>query len=91
MTFFMASTNMEVQKTLRPIQAYPAFSVDMAETASSVSTSPLRALWISAQAATTELRTMRPKDRRARGVTLPPNHKTSPYAMTMMVRFLKMV
>jgi hypothetical protein len=49
------------------------------------------AAWISAQAATTELSTISPKDSRVRGVTLPPNQRTSPYAMTMMVRFLKMV
>mgnify|MGYP007026582757 CR=1 FL=1 len=34
---------------------------------------------------------MRPNEARVSGVTLPPNQSTSPYAMRMMVRFLKMV
>jgi hypothetical protein len=46
---------------------------------------------MSAHAAMTELKTMRPKEKRAMGVTEPPNQSTSPYAMRMMVRFLKMV
>jgi hypothetical protein len=49
------------------------------------------ACWMSAQAATMELSTMRPKEKRVIGVTEPPNQSTSPYAMRMMVRFLKMV
>jgi hypothetical protein len=53
--------------------------------------SPETAAWISAQAATTELRTISPKERSIVDVTLPPNQRTSPYAMTIMVRFLKMV
>ena len=39
----------------------------------------------------TELKTMRPKEKSAMGVTEPPNQSTSPYAIRMMVRFLKMV
>jgi hypothetical protein len=35
--------------------------------------------------------TMRAKETRVRPVTLAPNMKTSPYAMRMMVRFLKML
>jgi hypothetical protein len=46
---------------------------------------------MSAHAAMIELRTINPKESRAIGVTSPPNHRTSPYAMTMIVRFLKMV
>jgi hypothetical protein len=46
---------------------------------------------MSAQAAMMELRTIRPNEKRAIGVTEPPNHSTSPYAMRMMVKFLKMV
>jgi hypothetical protein len=38
-----------------------------------------------------EDKTMRPKEKRAMRVTLPPNQRTSPYAMRMMVKFLKMV
>jgi hypothetical protein len=49
------------------------------------------AAWMSAQAATTELKTIKPKDRSIKEVTLPPNQSTSPYAITIMVRFLKMV
>jgi hypothetical protein len=80
-----------VQKTFIPIQAYPAFKVDRAAETSRLWPTPSIAAWISAQAAMTELRTIRPNESRARGDTLPPNHRTSPYAMTMMVRFLKMV
>lgn len=39
----------------------------------------------------TELRTMRPKENSAIPVTEPPNHNTSPYAIRMIVRFLKIV
>lgn len=46
---------------------------------------------MSAQAAMRELRTIKPKEKRVIGETDPPNHKTSPYAIRMMVRFLKMV
>lgn len=46
---------------------------------------------MSAQAATIEDRTMRPKEKRARPPTEPPNQRTSPYAMRMIVKFLKMV
>lgn len=49
------------------------------------------ACWMSAHAAMTELKTMRPKEKSAMGVTEPPNQSTSPYAIRMMVRFLKMV
>lgn len=46
---------------------------------------------MSAQAAMTELKTISPKENRVRFVTEPPNHKTSPYAIRMIVKFLKMV
>jgi hypothetical protein len=39
----------------------------------------------------TELKTIRPKEKRAMEVTVPPNQRTSPYAIRMIVRFLKMV
>lgn len=39
----------------------------------------------------TELRTMSPNENRDEGETLPPNQRTSPYAITMMVKFLKIV
>lgn len=38
-----------------------------------------------------ELRTIKPKENRAMEETEPPNHSTSPYAIKMMVKFLKMV
>jgi hypothetical protein len=46
---------------------------------------------MSAQAAMMELRTISPKEKRVMGVTEPPNQSTSPYAIKMMVKFLKMV
>ena len=46
---------------------------------------------MSAQAATRELKTIRPKENRAMEVTAPPNHSTSPYAMRIIVKFLKIV
>lgn len=50
-----------------------------------------RVVEMSAHAAMTDDPTMRKKAARVRPVTDPPNHRTSPYAMRMMVRFLKMV
>lgn len=46
---------------------------------------------MSAQAAMMELKTIRPKERSVMLVTEPPNQSTSPYAMRMMVKFLKIV
>ena len=46
---------------------------------------------MSAQAATTELRTIKPKDKSDNLVTEPPNQSTSPYAVMMIVKFLKIV
>lgn len=82
-----------MQKTFIPIQAYPALRVDKASAVSWLLAvvSPYSACWISAQAATIELRTIRPNENRAEAVTLPPNQSTSPYAVTIMVRFLKIV
>jgi hypothetical protein len=51
----------------------------------------VKACWMSAQAAMMELNTIRPNENSAMGVTDPPNHSTSPYAIRMMVKFLKMV
>jgi hypothetical protein len=59
----------------------------MASVAASVaSPMPLRACWISAQAAMMELKTIRPNEKRAMGVTEPPNQSTSPYAIRMNLR-----
>lgn len=80
-----------VQNTFMPIHAYPAFRVEMASDESEWGPYPSIAAWMSAHAATMELSTIRPNESRATGVTLPPNQSTSPYAMTMMVKFLKMV
>lgn len=38
-----------------------------------------------------ELKTINPNEKRAIPVTEPPNHKTSPYAMRMIVKFLNIV
>jgi hypothetical protein len=46
---------------------------------------------MSAQAATTELRTIRPNEKSVSLLTEPPNQRTSPYAVIIMVRFLKIV
>jgi hypothetical protein len=46
---------------------------------------------MSAHAAMMELKTIKPNEKRAMGVTEPPNQSTSPYAMRMIVKFLKMV
>ena len=46
---------------------------------------------MSAQAAMTELRTIKPNENRAIPVTEPPNQSTSPYAIMMVVKFLNMV
>jgi hypothetical protein len=46
---------------------------------------------ISDQAAMTDDPTMRAKEARVRPVTDPPNHRTSPYAIRMMVRFLNIL
>jgi hypothetical protein len=46
---------------------------------------------MSAQAAMIELTTIRPKLSSVMLVTEPPNHSTSPYAIKMMVKFLKIV
>lgn len=79
------------QKTLANIHAYPAFRVFRASEASEGWVSGLVAAFTSAHAATMELNTIRPNEKSTRGVTRPPDRRTSPYAMTMMVRFLKMV
>lgn len=39
----------------------------------------------------TELSTIKPKEKRDMPVTEPPNHSTSPYAIRMIVKFLKIV
>jgi hypothetical protein len=49
------------------------------------------ACWMSAQAATIELSTIRPNEKRVMEVTEPPNHSTSPYAIRIMVKFLNIV
>lgn len=64
----------------------------MASVAASVAPPTLaNACWISAHAAIMELATINPNENRAIGVTEPPNQRTSPYAIRMIVRFLKMV
>ncbi len=78
MTLRMPSTYAEVQTTFMPIHAYPAFRVARAAEVSAEWAAPSIAAWMSAQAATTELSTIKPKDSRLRGVTLPPNQRTSP-------------
>lgn len=50
-----------------------------------------RVVEMSAHAAMTDEPTMRKNEQSVRGVTCPPNQMTSPYAMRMMVRFLKIL
>jgi hypothetical protein len=79
-----------VQKQLNIIQMYPAFSVEIWVPTSWL-TGVESACWMSAQAAMTDEKTMRPKEKSINGVTEPPNQRTSPYAIKIMVKFLKMV
>jgi len=67
---------------------YPAFKVEILPVASPLLSS---ACLISAHAAMIELNTIRPNEKSVRPVTEPPNHSTSPYAIRMIVKFLKMV
>jgi hypothetical protein len=46
---------------------------------------------MSAHAAMIELKTIKPKLNKVMLVTDPPNHSTSPYAIRIIVKFLKMV
>lgn len=92
--FRMPRTKVAEQKQFSNIQMYPAFSVEILSAASPLMLSPpydCSACWMSAQAAITLLRTMSPKLSSARFVTLPPNQSTSPYAIKMIVKFLKIV
>jgi hypothetical protein len=90
--FLMPNTYAAVHKQLVNIQMYPAFNVAILAVASALSCPcDSRACLMSAQAAMTELRTMSPKEKRAIGVTEPPNQRTSPYAIKMIVKFLKIV
>jgi hypothetical protein len=93
MRFLMTRRYVALQKQLNIIHRYPACSVDMASVDAACEPEPMfvRACWMSAQAAMMELRTINPKEKRASGVTAPPNQSTSPYAIRMIVRFLKMV
>lgn len=50
-----------------------------------------RACLMSAHAAMTELITINPKEKSAIDVTDPPNQRTSPYAIKIVVKFLKIV
>lgn len=63
----------------------------MASVAASDFSPKERACWMSAHAATTELSTINPKENKAMGDTEPPNQSTSPYAIMIIVKFLKMV
>ena len=90
MTLRMLRRKKAEQNTFNPIHMYPALRVEIASD-DSCECCPLTAAWMSAQAATMELRTMIPNERRIIGVTLPPNQRTSPYAVTIIDKFLKMV
>jgi hypothetical protein len=71
---------------------YPAFSVDIRAVASEVEVPcDSNACLISAHAAMTELSTIKPNEKSAMDVTEPPNHNTSPYAIKIIVKFLKIV
>jgi hypothetical protein len=66
-------------------------ATDVGSTVAISSASVESVLDISAHAAITELPTMRAKEASVRPVTDPPNHRTSPYAIRMIVRFLKIL
>jgi hypothetical protein len=86
------STYAAVQRQLANIQMYPALRVEIRAVASELEVPcASNACLISAHAAMTELSTIRPKEKRAIEVTDPPNQSTSPYAIKMMVKFLKIV
>lgn len=89
----MPSVYAAVDRQLTSIQIYPAFNVASCCVAAVevVLACASRACLMSAQAAITELSTIRPKENRAMDETEPPNHNTSPYAIRMMVKFLKIV
>ena len=88
----MPRTYAAVQRQLANIQMYPALSVEILAVVSECDVPwASNACLISAHAAMTELSTMRPNEKRAMDVTEPPNHRTSPYAIKIIVRFLKMV
>jgi hypothetical protein len=71
---------------------YPALRVEILSVASMLERLLLSiACLMSAHAAMMELKTIKPKEKRAIPVTEPPNQSTSPYAMRMMVKFLKIV
>jgi len=91
MTLRMPRTYDAEQKTFSPIQAYPELTVERASAVSIEWPIPLIVAWMSAQAATTELSTIKPNESSVIGVTRPPNQSTSPYATTIIARFLKMV
>lgn len=90
--FRIPSTYVDVQKQLISIQIYPALRVEILAVAS-MEECPLLSIacLISAQAAITELRTISPKEKSVMPVTEPPNQSTSPYAMRIIVKFLKIV
>lgn len=81
-----------VDKQFANIHRYPAFKVANCAAAAPVAEPWVsRACLMSAQAAITELNTMRPNEKSAMDETAPPNQSTSPYAIRMMVRFLNIV
>lgn len=81
-----------VQRQFANIQIYPVLSVEIRAVASELEVPwNSSACLISAQAAITELKTIRPNENSAIEVTEPPNQSTSPYAIKIMVKFLNMV
>lgn len=90
--FRMPRTYDAVDKQLINIQMYPALRVaNLVVAAALADPCDSRACLISAHAAIMELSTIRPKENSAMDDTEPPNHSTSPYAIKIIVKFLKMV
>lgn len=77
-SFRRPRTNEALQKPLNSIHMYPALRVEScaADATLLALTECCRAAWISAHAATTEDKTMRPNKKRFIGVTKPPNQST---------------
>ena len=85
------------------IQRYPALSdpitplgsgtsaPEVGSTTAISAASVERVLEISAHAAITDDPTIKANEASVRPVTFPPNHRTSPYAIRMIVRFLKIL
>jgi hypothetical protein len=91
--FLIPKTKVPFGKQLLNIHMYPAFNVATDSAAvSGASPDLLRACCISGHDAINELPIIRPNENSVMRVTREPlNHKYSPYAIRMIVRFLKII